>query len=204
MLDTGIEDAVARLAVSRGSGKRGYRPSGGEPTLVLSLNDASAWGSETPPLTVAVCETRIAHQPQLAGIKHANRLEQVLAAAELGSLEVDEGLQLDMSGRLVCATAANLFVGIDGILLTPPLEQCGVAGTVRQLIIDELAPAADIPLQVSPIEPADLARADELFLTNAVSGIRPVLRCGRHSFTSTRWGDTLRSHFHRWSDTHAW
>src|SRR6185436_9854385 len=89
------------------------------------------------------CETRLALQPALAGMKHCNRMEQVLARAEwLDPMVPDkravEGLMRSMEGDVVCATAANLFVLRDGTWLTPPIDRCGVAGVCRAWAMEAL------------------------------------------------------------------
>lgn len=193
----GPDQAAARLTVSRGPAQRGYRGSAGSATVVLQCYETCPWPMVPEPARTTVCKIRLADQPLLAGIKHGNRLEQVLAGRELDAMEVDEGLLCDGRGNLVCALAANIFMVRGGRLYTPPIETCGVAGTVRELLIDNLAAAAGIELEITRLQPTDLAHAEELFLSNSVLGIRSVSGCDEHSFTSTRWGDTLREHMHR-------
>ena len=153
------------------------------------------------PLQVVVCNTTLARQPQLAGLKHGNRLEQVLAAREVSARGVEEGLQLNERGELVCAVSANLFLVADGRLLTPPVSECGIAGTVRRLVLEVLAPQRNLPAEVAPLRPGDLEGAQELFLTNALQGIRHVSQCEGLFFTSTEWGDNLRTDFYSWSES---
>ncbi|MEP5765516.1 MAG: aminodeoxychorismate lyase [Halieaceae bacterium] len=196
-----IADAACRLALSRGVGERGYGGTCGESTVVLSLSTASAWREPAAELDIIICETALAAQPLLAGIKHSNRLEQVLAARELERRGAAEGLMLNYRGEIVCAVAANVFALFEGSLLTPPIADCGIAGTVRQLILDELGPAAGLDVTEQPFTSADLQQAQELFLTGSIVGIRSVASCGDQRFTSTRWGDTLRSSFYEWSET---
>lgn len=198
-----VEQAVGRLAVSRGPGGRGYGGSGGEPTMLLSFGDAPAWREPVAPLEVVICNTRLAIQPRLAGIKHANRLEQVLAARELTALNAAEGLLMNERGEMACAVSSNIFIACQGGLLTPPVSECGVAGTVRRLILEELAPAAGIAATERVLHPADLKAADELFLTNSVHGVRSVSRCEGLFFTSSEQGDNLRELFYAWSESAA-
>lgn len=199
--DNGLEQAAGRLAVSRGSGPRGYRPGQGVSTLVLSLGPIAPWREAAPPLTVVVCDTTLSRQPRLAGIKHSNRLEQVLAARELESRAAGEGLMLNDLGELACAVSANVFIVSSGELLTPPVRECGVAGTVRRLVMDSLAPALGLGCTEQVLRLADLEAADELLLTNATLGIRSVASCEGLSFTSTECGDNLRERFFSWSET---
>lgn len=162
-------DGVLKLFVSRGSGGRGYAPPADPvPTWLLSLHPV-------PPavagLTLRWCDTRLAIQPALAGIKHGNRLEQVLARSEWDDgIAADEGLMRSTGGDVVCATAANLFVLQGGQWRTPPVDRCGVAGVCRQWLLD----AGDVEL--ARLSVADVETADAVVLTNAVRGILPVAR----------------------------
>lgn len=168
------DDAVARLQVSRGPGPRGYAPQANAlPLWVVSVSDPPA-----PRASVAVrwCATRLAVQPALAGIKHCNRLEQVLARAEWprDGAEFDEGLMMDTDGFVVCASAANLFVLRDAQWLTPPVDRCGVRGVCRGWLID----AADA--REERLDRSDVEHAEAILLCNAVRGILEVARLGDH------------------------
>jgi 4-amino-4-deoxychorismate lyase len=167
---------VLKLVLTRGAGGRGYRAGDDlAPTLVLSrhpLPDAAPG-----PLALRWCQLRMALQPALAGIKHLNRLEQVLARAEWQDEAIHEGLLLDVAGRVACATAANVFARIDGRWLTPRVHECGVAGVARGWVLANAPEAAEATLW-----PADLEGAEALFLCNAVRGILPVGRLGERSF----------------------
>ena len=169
-LSQGLSDAVARVTVSRGEGPRGYAwPMPQTPTVVITVSplqlDADIC---TRGIAVRLCDIRLARQPVLAGMKHLNRLEQVMARAEWSDPAVGEGLMMDSDGHVVCATAANLFAVIDGTLVTPPVDECGVAGVARAEIL------ATHHVSVAPMNLARLVSADEVFLTSAVRGILPV------------------------------
>lgn len=164
---------VLKLLLSRGSGGRGYAPpSGAPPTWALSQHPAPP--SAAPGgLVLRWCDIRLAVQPALAGIKHGNRLEQVLARAEWqDGLDADEGLMRSIDGDVVCATAANLFVLRGDRWYTPPVDRCGVAGVCRQWLLDEF------PVRQARLSVAGIETADALVLTNAVRGILPVARLG--------------------------
>jgi len=168
-----IEDGVQKLILTRGAGGRGYAPPlHAEPLLVLAAFDPP---SPPPPegLRLRWCRTRMALQPELAGIKHLNRLEQVLARAEWNDPRIDEGLVCDSRGRVVCATAANLFVLRDGRWLTPPVDECGIAGTLRAWLLRRIEACSEAALM-----PVDVAQADAVFLCNSLRGILPVRRLG--------------------------
>jgi 4-amino-4-deoxychorismate lyase len=196
-----VEHAAGRLAVSRGISGRGYAATSDHPTLVLQLSETTPWGEAGNPLELITCETTLADQPLLAGIKHSNRLEQVLAAQELHQRGADEGLQMNARDEFVCAVSSNVFIRVGEDLITPPVDRCGVAGTVRELVIQELAPAAGMAVRIEAVDAERLAQADELFLTNALAGIRSVSRCDQHRFTSQQSADNLRTRFIRRSES---
>lgn len=168
--------AVLKLILTRGEGGRGYRPPDSpRPRRILRLTPwpdyPEAWRSDG--VRVRYCETRLGHQPLLAGLKHLNRLEQVLARAEWSDPDVAEGLMLDLDGRVVEGTQTNLFALLEGRLVTPPLNRCGVAGVVREVAIESAA-AVGFEVVESVLLPEQLAAADGLFLTSSLAGIWPI------------------------------
>jgi 4-amino-4-deoxychorismate lyase len=164
--------AVLKVLLTRGSGGRGYAPPpDATATVVLSRHEAPS--APARGLHLRWAKTTLAIQPALAGIKHCNRLEQVLARAEWQDPDIDEALMCDGEDRVVGATSANLFVLLGGRWLTPPVERCGVAGIARAWLLANLPGAA-----VADLNGADVSRADALFLCNAVRGILPVRRLG--------------------------
>jgi 4-amino-4-deoxychorismate lyase len=176
----GMAHAVVRITFTRGSGARGYAPPAQpSPTRVVAAfeppprDEAAQAGG----IRVRLCELRLAPQPRLAGIKHLNRLEQVLARAEWDDPAIAEGLLCDADGLAICATAANLFAVSGGKLVTPALDRCGVAGVARAQIL-----ASRPHVQVRPIPLAELRRADELFLSSSVRGILPVRELDGRAF----------------------
>lgn len=177
-LITGCERGVLRITLTRGVGGRGYRY---EPdmaaTRVLALHpwpDHSAVPVETG-VTVRLCDTRLAVQPALAGLKTLNRLEQVLARAEWRESDVHEGVMQDTEGRVVEATMSNLFLVHEGRLLTPDLTRCGIAGVMRAELL-ALAADEQIAVEVREIGLPELMTADEVFLCNSLIRIWPVAK----------------------------
>jgi 4-amino-4-deoxychorismate lyase len=116
---------------------------------------------------------RLGHQLLLAGIKHLNRLENVLAASEWQDREVPEGLLSDLSGFVVSGTRSNLFMLRGNILYTPNLSRCGVSGVQRDRVMD-WARQHGITCNVVEIRMEELLGADEIFLVNSVFGLWPV------------------------------
>ena len=199
-----IEDAVVRITLSRGAGARGYGAQPDKPSVALALSEPSlAWRETAASARLVQCDLIIPAQPRLAGIKHGNRLEQVLAAREVAEQGADEGLMVGSDGNLVSAVSANLFAVIEDNLLTPPVADAGIAGIVRALILDQLAAEAGLRASEAPLLPADLAQANEVFLTNSLVGVRSVSAIPGGRFTSTQVADTLRALFFDRSELHA-
>ncbi|KXU36319.1 4-amino-4-deoxychorismate lyase [Ventosimonas gracilis] len=172
-----LGDGVAKLIITRGDGQRGYAPSNATPARRILMGSAMpAYPPQNAQAGVRLfpCQTRLACQPLLAGLKHLNRLEQVLARGEWQSTEYAEGLLCDYSGRVIEGVFSNLFVVKDGHLLTADLSRCGVAGVMRALLL-ELAGNANIPLGIRDISYRELLAADEVFICNSLYGIWPVI-----------------------------
>ncbi len=170
----GQSRCVVKLVLTRGSAGRGYAPP--ESASTLRVVSAHAWpeGIERARELGAhavTCELRLALQPALRGIKHLNRLEQVLAARELAVHPGKQGILRNTEGYVVGAVDANLFAVTGGQLLTPRLDRCGVHGVLRELLLrDHMARC-----ERRRMTPALLIEADELFLCSAVRGIVPLL-----------------------------
>lgn len=168
----GAGEVVVRITWTRGEGARGYAPSAyATATRIVAafpVPDVPAdW--YTRGIRVRSCVLRLAAQPRLAGLKHLNRLEQVLARAEWLDAGVVEGLLFDREGHLVSATAANVFGVLDGALVTPALETCGVAGVLRAELLEAFPQA-----RVRVITNEEMLRMEEMFVCNSVRGVLPV------------------------------
>lgn len=178
------ERAVLKWIVTRGSGGRGYRqPAVIKPTRLLSLHPYPEYPPQlqTDGIVARICQQALGQNPTLAGIKHLNRLEQILARAEWQDDAIHEGLMLDRQGRVIEGTMSNLFVVKAGKLLTADLSESGVAGIVREILI-EFAHSIGLPLQETCIELSDVWQAEELFISNAVIGIWPIKQLEHQSF----------------------
>lgn len=175
-----------RLTVTRGAAPRGYAPpQDSMPRVVISaaaLNkDRSLLES---PAHLEWADLRLSTQPALAGLKHLNRLEQVLAAQEAASLGCDEVVLCDQQENVISVAAGNLFIRREHKLITPRLDGCGVAGTRRRLILERLAPELGLEVVEDHLARQDLEGAQELFYCNALIGLRPVASLG-----DIRWDD---------------
>jgi 4-amino-4-deoxychorismate lyase len=170
--------AVLKLIYTRGSGGRGYRqPERLQPTRLFSLHPFPDYPKHFSQIgiTVRFCTTRLGLNPSLAGIKHLNRLEQVVARAEWDASNIQEGLMLDMNENVVEGTMSNLFLVKDNILYTPLLEQCGIEGVLRNILIF-IANDHQIRVVEKKISIQDVYSANEIFITNSIIGIWPVIQ----------------------------
>lgn len=169
-------DQLIKIIITRGPGKRGYSPVGVDnPTRVLFRSDYSPADSHCYQSGVAVriCTTRLALNPQLAGIKHLNRLEQVLARSEWSGGDYVEGLMCDTGGNVVDGTMSNFLAVKGGQLYAPELSQAGVEGVMRSFIFEH-AESLKIRFQIKTLTLDELFDADELLICNSVFGVWPV------------------------------
>ena len=181
---TDTKRCVAKLVMSAGTGPRGYRRTGDAPVTLLTGVSASRRLPDACYLDgvdLRLCNTRLAIQPQLAGMKTLNRLEQVLARNEWQEKSVFEGLTLDTDGRLICGTMSNVFLIIGQQLITPAITRCGVAGVMRRHVLT-LLDEAGVDFQVRDVEVDEMRTADGLFISNSQIGILPAKRCGASSW----------------------
>lgn len=169
--------SVIKLVVSRGSGGRGYTPALDAPPVWALIASSLPPPPRPGGLHLRWCETRMAIQPLFAGIKHGNRLEQIMARAEFNDPEIDEGLMCDTEGHVVSAIAANLFVLEAGRWWTPPVDRCGIAGVCRSWALRAFAASE------RRLRPDDVEGADAVVLCNAVRGILPVASLGQRRWS---------------------
>ena len=175
-LSDGIEHGVLKLIVTRGSGGRGYRqPDKINPNRLFSMHPYPNYPVELGKTGVKVrfCQTRLGLNPSLAGVKHMNRLEQILARSEWDSADVHEGLMMDINNNVIEGVMSNIFLVKDNCLYTPSLTNCGVKGVLRSIVL-QLSDDNSIPVIEQNITQADVYNAEELFVTNSIIGIWPV------------------------------
>ncbi len=174
----GSGSGVAKITVTRGIGERGYAPSlQAKPTRIVSFHLAPVYDEAiyVDGITPHLCDLKLSRQPRLAGIKHLNRLENVLAAGECEAAGAVEGILEDEEGFVISGTRSNLFVVTNGKLFTPDLSASGVAGVQRDRVM-AWAKQNGVPCTVAKIKVDVLLQADEIFLVNSVFGLWPVAR----------------------------
>ncbi len=190
----GFERCVVKIIVTRGIGGRGYTPSASTATTRIVACHEWPVGyveRERSGIRICVAEHRLSSNPLLAGLKHLNRLDQVLASIELKERGTAEALMLDVDDRVIEATRCNLFVIQDGVLVTPRVTNCGVRGVMRDIIL-HLAPRLSLPTEELDLTLDSLRKADELFLCNTIAGIWPVIEIDGSSGQTYAIGNNTR------------
>ncbi len=167
--------ALLKLQLSRGEARaRGYAATGSElARAVLSVFPAPDDRELPARVRVVTLRNRLGENPDLAGLKHCNRLEQVLARQSLAPTGAFEGLMASSSGRLISGTMSNVFLELDGELVTPVLDLCGIAGVMRAVVLREAAQAA-LALRVVELPFDVMARCTGMALSNARLGLLAV------------------------------
>jgi 4-amino-4-deoxychorismate lyase len=187
--------AILKIVITRGSAvRRGYRPSGQESARrILTLWPTSPLASESTLQGVAlsVAPLPMPGYSPFAGLKHLNRLENVLASLQADE-QAFESLLLAASGQVISGISSNVFIVKAGGLSTPPVDRVGVAGIMRQIVLRE-APRLGIAAREEVLGMDDLLAADGMFITNARIGVVPVRRVGEHSFGMTEIATRLRA-----------
>ena len=171
-----LGEGVLKLILTRGDSLRGYAPDpAAQARRILQGNPPAAYPAVHAEQGVRLfpCITRLSRQPLLAGLKHLNRLEQVIARSEWQDTEHAEGLMLDQAGRVIEGVFSNLFLVRDGVLIGADLKRCGVAGVMRAELLFQ-AESLGISTQITDITLEQLQWADEVFVCNSVYGVWPV------------------------------
>ena len=182
-------NAVIKIIVSRGRGGRGlHLPEDARPSVLVF---SYPWTPvQTDGLRVALCQTPLPINPTLAGLKHLNRLDYVLAALELQNRTgIDEGIVCDSEGYLVEGLISNLFFMTRGRVYTPSLEFAGVAGIMRLEVLEQLR-RNGIEIEIGRFPAELLLGASECFLCNSVRGVLPIAAIDGQTFDV---GETTRS-----------
>jgi len=186
-------EGVAKIVLTRGSGVRGYAmPAAQTCTRIVLSAPLPVYAQADAPVDIIArwCALRLARQPRLAGIKHLNRLENVLARAEWDDPAIFEGVLCDDSGAVIGGVMSNLVIAKAGELFTPDLSQCGVAGVARTRLLRAMA-WRGIPLHIGRLPPDAILAADEVMLCNSVIGVRRVGRLDDVTWTLAGWTTTL-------------
>lgn len=180
-VSAGSPYAVVKIILTRNGEARGYMPQvNSDSTRIVSAHPMPQGLEELARkgIDAHVCNLRLAIQPALGGIKHLNRLEQVLASTELHQYDAAEGILLDRENHVICAISANIFLVKEGRLLTPRLDRCGVRGVIRGQILAAFRHRCE----QRRILLDQFLEADEVFICNSVKGVIPITAIDDQSF----------------------
>ena len=180
----------AKLILTRGDGARGYAPPQGSPPRLIIMTGTGESPLLAKPLIARWCDLRLAIQPRLAGIKHLNRLENVLARAEWNDGAIAEGVLMDTADRVIGGTMSNLLLWRRGELLVPEVTSAGVAGVARARVLRGAA-RAGLRVGVRAVTAAEVLDAEALFLCNSLAGLRQVDRLGERNWPPHEMGAAL-------------
>ena len=180
----------AKLILTRGDGARGYAPPQGCPPRLIIMTGTGESPLLARPLVARWCDLRLAVQPRLAGIKHLNRLENVLARAEWNDGAIAEGVLMDTADRVIGGTMSNLLLWRRGELLVPEVTSAGVAGVARARVLRGAA-RAGLRVGVRAVTAAEVLDAEALFLCNSLAGLRQVDRLGERNWPPHEMGAAL-------------
>lgn len=169
-------DCAARIIVTRGVGQRGYAPPLHPcPTRIVMSAALPQYPVEfaRSGVKVRACALRLGFQPALAGVKHLNRLENVLARGEWSDVGIAEGLLLDTEGNVIGGTMTNVVIVESSALATPDLSRCGVAGVTRERVIAAAA-GRGLACRVEHISLERVLQAQAVLLVNSLIGVWQV------------------------------
>ena len=172
----GQHKAVIKILLTSGRGGRGYRrPATLEPSRIVMRYDWPEYPDAywQDGVMLKLCQTRLGCNPALAGIKHLNRLEQVLARNEWQGNDYAEGLMCDVNGNVIEGIMSNVYTVRDNTLYTPVTDTCGVAGVMRRWVLAN-APKLDIEVVETELSVEDIKQADEVILSNSLIGLWSV------------------------------
>lgn len=195
----GISSGVLKLIVTRGEGGRGYLPAEtAEPVIVVSLHALPHYEVDfaLSGIAIGLARLRLGHSAMLAGLKHLNRLEQVLVRQDLHRMGHLEGVVLDQDDFVVEAAFSNIFMVSENCLQTPALDRAGVAGVMRGWIV-ESAPSLGLSVTECRLTLPELLKADEVFLCNSVNGLWPVIAIENQAFNIGSCTRALQNEFAR-------
>jgi 4-amino-4-deoxychorismate lyase len=165
-----IDNCIVKLVLSRGESLRGYSYKDNIRPIRITIVSELKKNNQDKGFSLEFCNSGYNSNPKLAGIKHCNRLEQVIARA---GIKVDDGIMLDENENVVSVTQGNIFCIQGNRLITPNLDKCGIEGTRRAVIL-KIAVDLGFDINIKNLSVAELLRSDEVFISNSIQGVGPV------------------------------
>ena len=186
---------VAKIIISRGEGERGYKtPAITSPTRVVIRSAMPLYAKHyySQGVQLHLCNTRLSKQAKLAGIKHLNCLDNILARMEWRDESIFDGLMLDQADNVIECTMSNIFARFGKVIVTPSLSECGVSGITRQRICN-LAPVLNLTVEMAQLRLDRILQADELIICNSLYGVFQVYKINDTHWAQQNLAETLRS-----------
>ena len=183
-LSLSASSSIIKIIISRGQGGRGYSASGvSHATSIIMLHEWPEYIAryQSQGINSRICQHRLIINPALVGIKHLNRLDQVLARNEWHNDDIQEGFMLDSDANVIEGTCTNIFFKTANGWMTPAADTCAVAGVMRSAIINK-ADKMNLVINQQALNLSELAAAKECFVTNSIWGVVPVLTCDKYRF----------------------
>lgn len=190
-----LDAGVLKLIVTRGEGGRGFLPPpAGTPVIIISLHPLPHYDIDYAEhgIAIGVSPVRLGKNPLLAGMKHLNRLEQVLIRQALDGAGFIEGVVLDADDLVVEGAFSNICIVSGNVLKTPLLNSAGVAGVMREWVLEQ-GPSLGLDVSECELRLADVLAADEVFLCNSINGLWPVTAIDKQQKQIGRWTRALQN-----------
>ena len=202
VISSKIKNGIIKIILSTESFERGYSTTDAKVIRVVSISKSKFVNKIF--FELSVCGSHYSNNEKLAGIKHCNRLENILASKKL---DCDDCIMLDTRGNVISSTCANIFIVKDNELITPNLDSCGILGTRRSIVL-EIASLLAIKTRVSNIVLADIHSADEVFITNSILGIQQISKLNNAPYSTKTYNTNkvtakLKKAFAKQQDKHS-
>ncbi len=183
------KNASLRVTLTRGTGPRGLiPPENVNPTLMAT---AFPFTPSTPkPSKVIISQIRRNEFSPLSNIKSLCYLDNILARSDANKKGVDECILLNTIGNVACASVANVFLVTENGVITPRLQEGALPGITRKVIMD-LCKANNIPVFEQAITEVDLMKAKEVFFTNRLIEIQPVVEVNSKLINGGKVGEVV-------------
>ncbi|MDQ1237296.1 MAG: aminodeoxychorismate lyase [Wigglesworthia glossinidia] len=192
-----ISSGIIKIIIIRGNSVRGYKTSQcAEPVriIILTENYLNFKKIKKKGANLYYSPIKIPRNPLLSGIKHNNKIEQILASIHLEKSKKDEAIILDRKGFIVECCACNIFWRKNNFVFTPSLKYCGVPGIIRKKIINIL-PKLGYKVIISFFKRHDVILAEEVFITNSIISIIPVRIIDNQHFYKRTLFNKIRNFF---------
>lgn len=178
-----VDHAILKVILTRHWENRSYKAQSNQVDRILIRFNWHSHGDDIyhEGVNLFLCKTVLSHRPAVAGLKTLDRIEQVLASQEWDDQDIFDGVMCDSQGKVIECTSANLFMVKKNVIYTSAVEHCGVAGIVRQLVLD-IAKQLEMKVKITAFDSSALFKADEVFITNSIFGIVPVAQIEANTF----------------------